>query len=306
MLMAKLPIHTAASMTNALVDTIQLPNQPTGVELYLYRGDKEHPDAPGNKWHKLKHHLQRALWEGYTYIATFGGPYSNHIHAFASSCSKAGLMPLVVVRGETAPQLTPTLKDAVAAGAILFPSLRKDYRLGLNASVKAAIDQEYGRVYWVPEGGGGDLGVQGCRDWGYEIGQRTQALGCDAWAVAAGTGTTAIGLAQAQQVENLCIFSALQGASVQHQQIVEQVGQGKTCLSFWDDDWNGGFGKLSDSLRQFIEVFHELNPSVRLDPIYTGKALYKINALMGSGRWQYTRTLMIHTGGLQGWRGFNG
>ncbi|MCW8355074.1 hypothetical protein N5P32_03725 [Marinomonas pontica] len=51
-------------------------------ELDVYRGDLEHPNAPGNKWHKLQHHLNSAKQQNASVIATFGGPFSRSPSCF--------------------------------------------------------------------------------------------------------------------------------------------------------------------------------------------------------------------------------
>ena len=42
-----------------------------------------------------------------------------------------------------------------------------------------------------------------------------------------------------------------------------------------------------------------------LDPVYTGKMMYGLAEYVHQGRIQAgARVLAVHTGGLQGWRGF--
>ena len=61
-------------------------------------------------------------------MLSFGGPYSNHLHALAWACNEAGLSSIGVVRGELHTSLTPTLKDCQKWGMQLIASSRKDYR----------------------------------------------------------------------------------------------------------------------------------------------------------------------------------
>ncbi len=45
---------------------------------------------------------------------------------------------------------------------------------------------------------------------------------------------------------------------------------------------------------------------VPLEPVYTGKALYAIHRRLGTGQWSVDEPLVaVHTGGLQGRRGFD-
>ena len=45
------------------------------------RLDEIHPIVSGNKWFKLRFYIQAALDQSINTIASFGGPYSNHLVA---------------------------------------------------------------------------------------------------------------------------------------------------------------------------------------------------------------------------------
>ena len=288
-------------------DTLLMPSQVSASdkEFLIYRGDLECNIAPGNKQHKLKYHLQKALSEGCQYVATFGGPHSNHIAAFVARCQVLGVMPLIVVRGETWAELTPTLRAAVAAGAILFPCSRQDFRLGLASETKQTVDGYYSNVYWVPEGGAGSLGVLGCLDWARVISQDQQAEGAH-FCVASGTGVTAAGFA-ASDIDSLSVFSALKGVSNLTEDIqlsCQQAGLQVTAkLSTFDECLHGGFGRMSKELLVFLKTLYRLNPGIELDPVYTSKMVYQVYQMEKKGLWPHKRTLFVHTGGLQGWLG---
>lgn len=279
----------------------------------VYRGDLEHAQAPGNKWHKLQHHLSAAAQQNADAIATFGGPFSNHLHAFAKTLKNRPFEAVAVVRGELHPQLTPTLQDMVDDGVNLWPSSRSDYRLGTSSDVADAINLYYRNVYWIPEGGGGILGARGCLDWAEKI--RRLAGDYDAWVVSAGTGTTAAGLLSYDKTPDLHVFSALKGAQAQRQHIIEQahlltnkrVSQKYLAekLFFHANCHEGGYAKHSQTLVRFMHEFAKDNPSCFLDPVYTCKSMFAVISAMKAGTWPYRRTLFIHTGGLQGWRGFS-
>ncbi|TYL47777.1 1-aminocyclopropane-1-carboxylate deaminase/D-cysteine desulfhydrase [Marinomonas sp. IMCC 4694] len=280
-------------------------------ELTLYRGDLEHPRAPGNKWHKLQYHLQAASQQEARVIATWGGPFSNHLHAFAATLCTQPFSAVAVVRGELQPKLTPTLHDLVDQNVELWPSSRADYRLGEEAEVVQKINAMYRSVYWIPEGGGGRLGAQGCQDWAQQIHQQNPHF--DAWVVSSGTGTTAAGLLAYEQAPDLQVFSALKGEPSQRNAILT-VAQLLTPsplktlsdkLFFHHTAHQGGYAKHSEALRHFMIDFAKINPNATLDPVYTCKSMFAVMSAMRAGTWPYRRTLFIHTGGLQGWRGFS-
>ena len=53
------------------------------VVLDMLRLDALHPEVSGNKWFKLKYLIQDALHTGKQTLLSFGGCYSNHLHAMA-------------------------------------------------------------------------------------------------------------------------------------------------------------------------------------------------------------------------------
>ncbi|ETI57962.1 1-aminocyclopropane-1-carboxylate deaminase/D-cysteine desulfhydrase [Marinomonas profundimaris] len=305
----------------AIIQSIVLPPSCLGsshYELAIYRGDLEHPDAPGNKWHKLQHHIKAAKQQNATAIATFGGPFSNHLHAFGSTLASTPFKSIAVVRGELQPALSPTLKDLANNGVELWPSSRSDYRLGTDSEVTSMINVLYDNIYWIPEGGGGLLGALGCRDWAQEIDVLTKPH--DAWVVSAGTGTTAAGLLAYSKTPMLHVVSALKGAQRQKDEILNQAtnlnvecpitkeGPQKSLADnfvFHCEQHEGGYAKRSPALNEFMVEFANSNPDIPLDPVYTCKSMFGIFMAMEAGTWPHRRTLFIHTGGLQGWRGYS-
>ncbi|WP_421852379.1 1-aminocyclopropane-1-carboxylate deaminase/D-cysteine desulfhydrase [Marinomonas sp.] len=281
--------------------------------LDIYRGDLEYPNAPGNKWHKLRHHLKAAEQQNASVIATFGGPFSNHLHAFGATLRHLPFKAVAIVRGELQSQLTPTLRDMADDGVELWPSTRSDYRRGIESEIVGKINQRYGSVYWIPEGGGGALGAKGCHDWANDISAMDDKY--DAWVVSSGTGTTAAGLLSNIHAPDLHVFSALKGEPAQRGLILDLANQltAESILSaelgvklfFHSDCHEGGFAKQSPALNAFMREFADVNPNHPLDPIYTSKSMFAVFKAMKEGSWPYRRTLFIHTGGLQGWRGYS-
>lgn len=298
----------------------------TEYVLDVYRGDLEHDDAPGNKWHKLQYHLAEAKKRKAKVVATFGGPFSNHLHAFGNTLEHLPFKAVAVIRGELHPILTPTLRDMALRGVELWPTSRSDYRLGQLSWVANEINRNNEKVYWIPEGGGGLLGVLGCRDWAENIARFAGQY--DAWVISSGTGTTAAGFLACHDTPKLHVFSALKGSQTQCQEIHSQAlnalltnrGSGldnsglnnkaiaerlTDKLHFHSDSHEGGYAKSSPALKEFLREFAVSNADCCLDPVYTSKSMLAVVRAMRSGEWPYQRTLFIHTGGLQGWRGFS-
>ena len=67
----------------------------------LLRLDVIHPIVSGNKFYKLRYYIELALEKGVSTVASFGGPYSNHIVALAYTAKEAGLKSIGYIRTNT-------------------------------------------------------------------------------------------------------------------------------------------------------------------------------------------------------------
>src|SRR5690606_23497190 len=92
-------------------------SNPNQCEVWVKRDDLLHPVISGNKWRKLKYALQ-AIYAGQSHqIASFGGGYSNHLHALGYCCKQMNIAFTAIVRGDYSANMTPTLTDLADWGA---------------------------------------------------------------------------------------------------------------------------------------------------------------------------------------------
>ena len=130
----------------------------------------------------------------------------------------------------------------------------------------------------------------------------------DGWWVACGTGTTLAGLVLAEAGDHP-VFGALavpedHGVALQVEMIVGQAGVSDPVYELFEAS-RGGFAKVDPLLLEFIEKTGQAS-GIPLEPLYTGKALLALKHQVEAGRFaQGTRLIFIHTGGLQGQRGFS-
>src|SRR5687768_18611383 len=96
----------------ATVDRILIPAATEkGVNLFMLRLDKIHPVISGNKWFKLKYHMEdfdKSACEG---LLTFGGAYSNHLVATAFAAYYKKINCTGIIRGERPTDLSHTLRS---------------------------------------------------------------------------------------------------------------------------------------------------------------------------------------------------
>ena len=168
--------------------------EPYGLRLYLKRDDLIHPEVPGNKWRKLRYNLVAAREHGHSRLLTFGGAFSNHIRAVAAAGDHLGFETVGVIRGEKHEPLNESLAYAVSRGMRLTYVDRSTYRRKADPAVVAALVDEFGPCYVVPEGGSNARGVQGCVELPAEI-----DTGFDVICCACGTGGTLAGIAAGLQ-----------------------------------------------------------------------------------------------------------
>ncbi len=268
------------------------------IELWLKRDDLLHPIISGNKWRKLKYILNHALSLNADTIISMGGAYSNHLHALAYTGKLLGLKTIGLIRGERGDSLTPALLDMQQWGMELRFVSRSDYRLLRH--YKQLPDLKLNQ-YWLPEGGAETLALKGVAELVYEI-DRDYDLLC----VPCGTGTTLAGLVNAVP-DNVKVmgFAALKHAEFLNHDV-------NALLPVQRNNWQinlnyhfGGFAKTNAELLAFIQQF-EADTQIPLEPVYTGKMLYAIYDLIKKQVFQANqRIIAVHTGGLQGNRGFN-
>lgn len=283
------------------------PDSFDGLQIDLLRLDQVHPMISGNKWYKLKQHLLAAQAAGKTRLLSFGGAHSNHLHALAHAGKLLDVETVGIVRGEEPSNLSPTLADCVEWGMRLEWLNRRDYRaISTLSDNDGHFAAKYPNAWIIPEGGAGASGIEGVRELFAELGRQGK-ISHSYIICPVGSGTTLAGIAAADLPGARCIgFSALKGAYDLEQKVERQL-TGLKSAGDWEichDYHFGGFAKLHPRLKDFISLFYR-EQKVLLDPIYTGKMLFGLMEWYLQGRIpKDTKVLVVHTGGLQGWRGF--
>lgn len=267
----------------------------------MLRLDQLHGRASGNKWYKLKGHMQAAREQGAHTLVSFGGPWSNHLHALAALGHAVGMATVGIVRGEGR-HTTAMLDDCQRWGMSLRFVGYGEYRRRYDPSWQAQCLSALADPYLIPEGGAGEAGRRGCHD----IAALIPGDVYHCVMLACGTGTTLAGLAEALSSDTEVVgISALKQTDQMQADIASALGGQHGAPWRVDDRFHmGGFGRFGDGLAAFTLAF-ESEQGIALDPIYTAKLCYAANAMRCAGELAgWGRVLLIHTGGLQGRRGF--
>ncbi|WP_052417320.1 1-aminocyclopropane-1-carboxylate deaminase/D-cysteine desulfhydrase [Cellvibrio mixtus] len=301
--------------------TAELANR--GIELLVRRDDLIDDGLSGNKAYKLFYNLRAAREAGHTRLLSFGGAYSNHLYALAMAGARYSFSTVGIVRGARPTLLSPTLIDAEQAGMQLVFIGRDEYRQKTLTHLLGDWRRQFGDFYLIPEGGAGLLGARG-------MSLATQALeaqlkgGYTGVCVACGTGTSlaglAAGLVAAGRSDKPALgFSVLKGdgdlgtgIAKTYTDLCASRGLGEAESVKSAANWRlisgfhaGGYGKKHPAyLFDFWRSF-ERETGIPLDPVYTLKMIWGIHCLAQQGYWSRgSRIVAIHSGGLQGRRGF--
>jgi 1-aminocyclopropane-1-carboxylate deaminase len=270
----------------------------TGVRLLVKRDDLIHPTVQGNKWRKLKPLFEQPL----NGIITFGGAYSNHLHAVALAGQAIGFSTVGLVRGTAVNVNNATLLAAAAAGMILHPIPKSVYDRGFSATEVQDLVAQYPGFIYLPEGGATPQALHSCRAIGTEIRDQLSPWPGQVFvAIPAGTGCTAAGtVAGLGGMAHTLVFPAAQFEV--GQSLLDTVDQ--THFSLVDKFMFGGFARHVPELIDFAKRFYQ-QTGILPDPIYTTKMLYGLDQLLQQGFFPNGSTVVaVHTGGLQGWAGF--
>ena len=272
-----------------------------GVNLYMARADEIHPLASGNKFYKLSPIIEYAKKNNFQQLLSFGGAYSNHIHALALLAKENNMKSIGIVRGE-ADSANPTLQDVQTAGMQLEFISREAYRNRNDPAYLEDLQKRFPEALIIPEGGSSQQAIAGCAQLASDINSTFES---DVITIACGTGATLAGLACGQSNNQKVIgYSVLKDKSLETR--VQQFLASEDCpnsnYKIESADF-GGYAKLDKQQLNFI--FDWLDKTgILLDPIYTSKMCMRLMQQIEAGEFKSgTSITMIHSGGLQGWRG---
>jgi 1-aminocyclopropane-1-carboxylate deaminase len=274
------------------------------ISVAIKRDDQIDNIISGNKWRKLKYNLRHAKSTGAKGIITFGGCFSNHIHAAAFACHQQNLPVIGIIRGEESNQDNYTLAWAKHWGMQLNFVDRKTYRLRNDESYLQYLQQQYPDHIIVPEGGSNALALTGVAEIIDELNQQTEF---DTLMTPVGSGGTLAGLILGDKAQHQLI-----GISVLKQKDYLQ-SQVQSLLSDTAKQWNnwqvmtqyhcGGYARFSRQDAEKIRQFSRIT-GIDFEPVYSGKMVLALLELIESGYFPpQHRIILLHTGGLQGLAG---
>ena len=269
------------------------------LNINILRADVLDPVVSGNKWFKLQFYVRDAIAAGKTTLATFGGPYSNHIIATAKYGASMGFNTVGFIRGEKPTTLSPTLTDAIQNGMTLHFVSREDF----EQTEKIIEKNQDPNWAWIPEGGYGITGAEGAKS----MLTIKDTSSYDTIICAVGTGTMMAGLIKAaaphQKVIGLSVLKNNFSIDTAIKALLTAEEVNKSFEMIHDYHF-GGYAKHNPALIDFMNDCYK-KMELPLDFVYTAKLMYGVQDLATKGKFEpSSKILVIHSGGLQGNRSF--
>lgn len=278
------------------------------VTVQVKRDDLIHPIISGNKWRKLKYNLKHVQTQGFSGALSFGGSYSNHIHAFAFACKQRDIPCIGIIRGEERYATNYTLRWAQHWGMKCHFVDRKTYRRRFDSDYLAELAVLYPNYFIIPEGGSNYLAIDGVAEVITELTQQTEF---DTLLTPLGSGGTLAGLICGDTAINETTENQhkLVGIAVlkQAEYLIKEVSALLTLQGQNHNNWEvmtefhrGGYGKFTpdDALR--IITFNQ-QTNITFEPVYSGKMILALLDLLEQGYFRKgERIVLLHTGGIQG------
>lgn len=275
------------------------------LDVRVKRDDLLHDIISGNKWRKLKYNLEQLKSNHYQGVLTFGGCYSNHIHAFAYACKQEKIPCIGVIRGESDYANNFTLRWAKHWGMQCHFVDRKTYRRRFETGFINELNAIYPQHLVIPEGGSNLLAIPGVAEIVTELNNQADF---DTLITPVGSGGTLAGLISGDSVANSKHHKIL-GVAVlkQAEYLVDEVKCLLTSEALKHNNWEllttfhrGGYGKFSSTDVERIIAFNE-QTGITFEPVYSGKMILAFLDLISQDYFNANeRIVLLHTGGLQG------
>ena len=280
----------------------------SNIESSILRLDKLHPIVSGNKWFKLRYYIEEAISQSCSTIASFGGPYSNHLVALAYAAKENNVKSIGYVRATKEDAITPSLKEALAYGMQLEFIGRTNFQEIKNELLKTAqhrsidissndnTDYKKSPTYFIDEGGYGTIGAKGAATILNEHCKHYTTI-----IAAVGTGTMLAGLINAAEAHQQVIgISVLKNEASIETEIKKLLKDSSKPFTLLHSFHQGGYAKINPALFTFMNQLWT-SEKIPTDIVYTGKLLMAVDSLLKENYFKEgSKILVIHSGGLQG------
>ncbi|GAC30100.1 1-aminocyclopropane-1-carboxylate deaminase/D-cysteine desulfhydrase [Brumicola pallidula] len=284
------------------------------VEVWCKRDDLLHGIIAGNKWRKLTKPLQDFQQIPASHILSFGGPYSNHLHALSYCCNQLNIKFTAVIRGAYLKDqaLNRTLQDLNNWNANLVFVDKITYQKKTDQNYLAKLRKDMNADVIIPEGGSQQDALFGMQAMLNEINLANSSRPFDAILLPVGSGASMAGVIKncpPKLAKNIIGIGVLQGEGYL-EGLVDQFLNKDTPYLPWHINHQFHFGGYAKSTAELDTFCKEVNQQqakqdtpICIEPVYSGKCFFALKTLIQQGYFApHSKILIIHTGGLQGAR----
>ena len=261
----------------------------------LLRLDTLHPIVSGNKFYKLRFYIAAAIENGVSKVASFGGPYSNHIVALAFTAKEAGLNSIGYIRTNADEPMTPSLEEAKAYGMELVYLGRTDFQTKKASILELSATKS--DTYFIDEGGYGTIGAKGAAS----ILTENDTAHYNYIVCAVGTGTMLAGCINAASPNQKIIgIPVLKNEGSIESEINVLLIDKNSPYTLLHQFHQGGYAKTNPKMIDFMNRLWDTE-KIPTDIVYTSKLLFGVEQLIQENYFEKDASiLVIHSGGLQG------
>jgi D-cysteine desulfhydrase family pyridoxal phosphate-dependent enzyme len=323
-------IHALSSFPRASMVHVPTPLEPLarlsahlgGPLIWVKRDDCTGLAGGGNKVRKLEFLVGAALQEQADTLITTGALQSNHARQTVAAANRFDLRSVLVLtnsvsgRGPEYRSNGNLLIDRILGADIHI--VPHDIDVRAQVAMVAAREIEKGnRPYVIPVGGSNAVGTLGYVDCFLELSAQLHRLNvkCDAILLPTGSGGSQAGIVLGTLLSrsNVPIIGISVGADFERQRakVEKPLRSAQALLRIGDDAIEhaplliddrfvgAGYGAPSQQTVDAIRIVAE-SEGLLLDPVYTGKAMAGLIALIREGRFRSDQNIVfIHTGGAQ-------
>lgn len=267
------------------------------LTIYIKRDDLIHPVISGNKWRKLSS-IFADTRDIPSHIVSFGGGYSNHLHALGYLCYVLNIRCTAIIRGDYSQNMTPMLSDLKHWNTDIQFVDRATYARRHDERFVHELRQQHKGALIVPEGGSASTALSGLKMMMDEI-----SVSFDYILAPVASGATLAGIASSLPLnKKACGIAVLKG-----QEYLESLVS--DLMPHQCDNWSvdhrfhgGGYAKKDKTLLDFCYEMREMH-NIPVEPVYSGKLFFALKNKIAAGEFPAgSRIIVLHTGGLQGAR----
>lgn len=294
-----------------------------GPEVWIKRDDCTGLALGGNKARKLEFLMAEARGLDADTVVTIGAVQSNHVRMTAAAACVSGMLSVSLLFPDEDPDprgnllLDQILGTEIVTLPFTFEDSTSEKTEEEVSKVLARLCESGRKPYFIPAGGATPLGALGYFRATEELAHQARREGCmlDSIVVPFGTGGTFAGILLG--VDALRLSWHVYGISAAHDgawrrsgvAACEEIATGAAGLLGQDfrlarDRWEilydqvgPAYGAVTAACAEAIRTVAR-SDGVLLDPVYTGKAMAGLIALVQGGRLNKGQTVVfLHTGG---------